>query len=203
MATNTDQEKRFFDLTAQAIALVNQGKRTPQEVVWLNDQLQQFKQRSILLVDEELNLVVPDPLADVRSETLDVSKGWDSIAMFDIVVRRLKRLKLYRKDLLYCASDWGRIRNLGFENEWSLLGEDDPENEPHIECSTEAEIRDPRGERNMAAEVCQFENPALIVFLPDKLQEGAGEYRYDPLPDVPLRDAATIVFRITSKEFYS
>jgi len=28
MATKTDQEKRFFDLAAQAIALVNQGKRT-------------------------------------------------------------------------------------------------------------------------------------------------------------------------------
>jgi Zn finger protein HypA/HybF involved in hydrogenase expression len=46
MVTKTDQEKRFFDLTAQSIELVNQGKRSLVEIEWLNQRLQQFKERT-------------------------------------------------------------------------------------------------------------------------------------------------------------
>jgi hypothetical protein len=123
---------------------------------------------------------------------LDVSEGWDSSAMFDIIVGRLKQLKLYSKNLLYCAADWRRIENLGYEE--SLPGK-----EKHIEAATEAEIHDPFG-RNMALEMCGFEDPAMIVFRPDKLELLCNHF-YDPLPDVPLHDAAVIVFRITSNQF--
>jgi hypothetical protein len=47
MVTNTDLEKRFFDLIAQSIELVNRGKRNSAEINSLNAQLQRFKERTI------------------------------------------------------------------------------------------------------------------------------------------------------------
>ena len=45
MVTKTDQEKRFLDLTAQAILAVNQGKLSQTDIVWYNTQLQKLKER--------------------------------------------------------------------------------------------------------------------------------------------------------------
>jgi hypothetical protein len=161
-------------------------------------------------VDSDLNFTGPslrENEAELRAasspfngeppvEVLDVSEGWDSIAKFDLAVQRLKDLGLYGKDLLFCAADWQRIEKLGFETErvGSLL------EGPYIQCSTEADIRDRHAERNMAAEMCEFDNPALIVFQESKL-ERLGCDEYVPKPDVPLREAAVIILLITSNDF--
>ena len=54
MVTKTDQEKRFLDLATQAISLVNRGKRTDDEIDWMNNRLQEFKARHISIRDSFL-----------------------------------------------------------------------------------------------------------------------------------------------------
>jgi hypothetical protein len=127
-------------------------------------------------------------------DLLDISAGWDSIAKFDIVIQRLKNVSLYSEDLVFCPADWGRIENLGLEKQHN---EDD---DPCIQGSDEAGIRDKHAERNMAAEMCGFGVPALIVYKKSMLEE-FDEYRYLPPPDVPLREAVVIIFLLTADHF--
>jgi len=127
-------------------------------------------------------------------EVLDLSAGWDSLAKFDIVIRRLKRLGLHSNNLLFCPANWQQIGTLGFEKQ------DEEDEHACLQCATETDIHDKRAERNMALEICEFTQPALIVFKRSMLEK-LDEYRYLPLLDVPLQEAALIIFLLTSDDF--
>jgi hypothetical protein len=127
-------------------------------------------------------------------EVLDISSGWDSMTKFDVVIRRLKRLTLYDRNLAFCPADWDDIGQLGLET----YGTGDEEDMPHIECGMETAIRDPQAERNLPREMCEFRHPALIVFRGDKL-ERQEDFRYLPIGD--LKEATVIIFLLTSDDF--
>jgi len=130
-------------------------------------------------------------------EVLDISSGWDSIAKFDVVIRRLKRLKLYDRGLVFCPAAWDRIEQLGLER----YGEGNKKEKPHIECGTEAAIRDPHADQNLPREMCEFHPPALIVFHGEMLRREES-FRYYPIGSLKdLRDAVAIIFLLTSDDF--
>ena len=130
-------------------------------------------------------------------EVLDISSGWDSMAKFDVVTRRLKRLKLYDRDLVFCPASWDGIEQLGLEK----YEEEDEEEEPHIECGTEAAIRESHAERNLPREMCEFRHPALIVFRGEMLKRHA-DFRYSPIGNTEdLRKVVVIIFLLTSDDF--
>jgi hypothetical protein len=130
-------------------------------------------------------------------EVLDISSGWDSTAKFDVVIRRLKRLKLYDHNLVFCPASWERIEYLGLEK----YEEDEEDDEPHMECGTEGAIRHPKADENLPREMCAFRHPALIVFRGERL-ERQEDFRYVPIGDLTdLRDATVIIFLLTSDDF--
>ncbi len=124
-------------------------------------------------------------------EVLDLSSGWDSMAKFDVVINRLKRLKLYSKNLVFCPARWREIDQLGFTMK-------DLEGERNIQGATEAYIRGFDPDRNFPSKMCLISDfPTLIVFKADVLR--GHDSRYYPLGD--LRDAAVIIFLLTSDDF--
>jgi len=124
-------------------------------------------------------------------EVLDLSLGWDSMAKFDVVIRRLKRLRLYRKNLIFCPARWEEIEQLGFTKK-------ELEEERNIQGATEAYIRGFDPNRNFPSEMCLMSDlPALIVFKADMLR--GHDSRYYPLGD--RRDATVIIFLLTSDDF--
>ena len=123
-------------------------------------------------------------------EVLDISKGWDSLAKLDLIIGRLKKLRLYNKRLVFCPARWEEIEQLGFTVEY-------PAEDAYIQGASEAYIRDPDG-RNLAREMCELsDSPALIVFNGDLLDGFEGFY----LPCGDLRQAAIIIFLLTSDDF--
>src|SRR5438874_1336499 len=50
-----------------------------------------------------------------RVEVLNVTAGWDTIAQFELLVRRMQQLNLYHGDLLYCGTDAKLVQKLGVE----------------------------------------------------------------------------------------
>ena len=130
-------------------------------------------------------------------ELLDISTGWDSIAKFDVIIERLKQLDLYDDTLAFCPAPWADIEHLGLEK----YEEDDADEDPHMECGTEAAIRKPDPEQNLPREMCEFEDPAVIVFRGEMLDRDE-DFRYQPIGDIAdLREATVIIFLLTSDDF--
>lgn len=132
-------------------------------------------------------------------EVLDVSSGWDSMAKFDVIIERLKQLGLYGRQTGFLPSSVGQHRAV----RTGEVDEDDADEDPHVECGTEAAIRKSDPEQNLPREMCEFEDPAVIVFRGEMLDRDE-DFRYQPIGDVAdLHEATVIIFLLTSDDFLS
>jgi len=120
-------------------------------------------------------------------EILDLSDTWYSIDQIELMLKRLKTLRLYRPNLLYRGIDGRRVANV------RKFGTD--QNQDIVFCSKEQDMLDPCADPagNAFQFATEWPTPAIIVYNPDLLVQ-RDEYAYAFAPGVKPLPAVLAVF---------
>lgn len=131
---------------------------------------------------------------ELKIISMDLSKSWDKESQRDIIIQKLKRLKIYKPNLLFRGLDGDKI------NVIKEHGTDDPDVDM-VFCSTEGELADEYGMKESALDFAsEYHVPAVAVYdgnkMIEQIEEGGGGYEYSPKSGFNFKDALIAVLML-------
>jgi len=124
-------------------------------------------------------------------EELDISKTWDNKSMCDLIIKRLKKLKIYRPNILFRGFDGAKTEIV------KQHGSDTPQRST-IWCSSEKEFINEYGIDESALDYATYyeDRAALSIYDGDKLTQRKDdlECQYRPKKGTNLKEALLIIF---------
>ncbi len=106
---------------------------------------------------------------------IDISEGWDTESQIAAFIKGLKKLKIYRKGLLYSGFDGSKVGQQFHSNE----GED------VIFCSHEENLTGSYSENTAHADnqsafdfASEYKQPAIAIYDPSKMEKGLSYHEY-------------------------